>query len=568
MAEAYFQRDKFSQMLLGTGPSIEAESSDDDSDSAASDTDDSTDDDSRKKRRKKLRAKKAKRRHRSRDLPSSSRTTTGKSRDTDPKATEVEGMIKQLNSMSLEDPAYPTTYFKVMSLDTSGIAKQCVRPPAIPRPPGRGPQYRAPYSTSVPAVQPPYAAQAPQTYQTNLPPLAPQPPAATFPNNIPVANTGTPPNGGYPNRGEPGCYGCNDQGHRIGNCPRLVELINRGLIQQDPNTRRYVMKDGAPIMRWRGETLASAAERMTANQTNPTPVVRSHFVTLGGQVRAFYADQVEPNDNETDVETDEEDFGDQNSLDENDADTENSGDENDADTENSGDEYAVYSVPMLDSEDENPRPLTKALPVTRSEKRSQEARQGGTRVSPKTRSQMKEQSKARAEKESSPFKIIGRRGDGKIQAAPPMVVDAPEALRPQLPQPQIEPDDTSLKNMPPQRPVAARKPRRMQWDSQTDAVSKDKHPVPQPKPVPVQGNHRDKSAESISRPEVPETLRNKPAGRHSELSLQVERGVVVDKVFDTQITLSLRDLLANSKELSSGVQDLLKPHSLPEIVDS
>jgi hypothetical protein len=60
IAEAYFQRDKFSQMLLGTGPSLEAESTNNDSDSASSDSDDSSDNESRKRRRKKIRAKRAK----------------------------------------------------------------------------------------------------------------------------------------------------------------------------------------------------------------------------------------------------------------------------------------------------------------------------------------------------------------------------------------------------------------------------------------------------------------------------------------------------------------------------
>ncbi|KAJ7494056.1 hypothetical protein FB451DRAFT_1020527 [Mycena latifolia] len=129
-AEAYFQRDKFSQMLLGTGPSLQADSSDEESDSDISDTDDPADDDSRRKKRKKARSKKVKHRNRHRDL--SSGRAVGRARETDPKVTEVEGMIKQLNSMSLEDPTYPSTYFKVMSLDASGIAKQCVRPPGLP----------------------------------------------------------------------------------------------------------------------------------------------------------------------------------------------------------------------------------------------------------------------------------------------------------------------------------------------------------------------------------------------------------------------------------------------------
>ncbi|KAJ6536665.1 hypothetical protein B0H10DRAFT_1668018, partial [Mycena sp. CBHHK59/15] len=194
MAEAYFQRDKFSQMLLGTGPTQDAESSDEDSESEASDSEDSSDEDTRRK------TKKHKRRSKHRDVPSA--RSSGKPREGDPKVAEVEGMIKQLNSMSIEDPTYPSTYFKVMALNTTGIAKQCVRPPTVNRAP-RNPTYRPPYNAPPAVSFPP--PQVPQTYQARP----------------------------YPSRPEPGCYGCNDQSHRIGNCPRLLELISKGLILQD-----------------------------------------------------------------------------------------------------------------------------------------------------------------------------------------------------------------------------------------------------------------------------------------------------------------------------------------------
>jgi hypothetical protein len=41
---------------------------------------------------------------------------------------EIEGIIQQLNTMSLNDPTYGHLYFKVMKLDTSGIAKKCISP--------------------------------------------------------------------------------------------------------------------------------------------------------------------------------------------------------------------------------------------------------------------------------------------------------------------------------------------------------------------------------------------------------------------------------------------------------
>ncbi|KAJ6552536.1 hypothetical protein B0H10DRAFT_1645881, partial [Mycena sp. CBHHK59/15] len=59
--------------------------------------------------------------------------------------------------------------------------------------------------------------------------------------------------------------------------------------------------------------------------------------------------------------------------------------------------------------------------------------------------------------------------------------------------------------------------------------------------------------------------KTKGGGRQSELSAQSEKGTVVNKVLDTLITLPLRDLLANSRELSSGVQDLLKMRNTSKV---
>ena len=35
-------------------------------------------------------------------------------------------MIKQLNTMSLQDPNYGHLYFKVLCLDTTGLASKCI----------------------------------------------------------------------------------------------------------------------------------------------------------------------------------------------------------------------------------------------------------------------------------------------------------------------------------------------------------------------------------------------------------------------------------------------------------
>ncbi|KAJ6608881.1 hypothetical protein B0H10DRAFT_1920769, partial [Mycena sp. CBHHK59/15] len=448
IAEAYFQRDKFSQMLLGTGPIQDTESTDDDSNSGGSEDDDSSEEEARRKRRKKMRVKKNKRRTRHKDVTGG--RLLGKLRESDPKVTEVEGMIKQLNSMSIEDPTYPSTYFKVMAMDATGIAKQCVRPPSMPRsnPPPRAPPYRSPY-TGAPgsgfpqSQQPNYQQAPPQNFSTH----SPAPPA------------------------NPGCYGCNEQGHRIGNCTKLQDLISKGLIQQDSTTRRYVLKDGSPIIRWRGETLAGAAERLATQQTGAQPM-RSHFVTLGGQIHP----------------------------------------------ESNDDEYTVYSVPAPGSDSDDLAPLAKIMPVTRSERKLQDARQGGTKISPSTRSKMKEQTPHRDNQE----------------------MPSPDEL------------------VPIQRPIEVRKPRKVQWDdNKIDEKSKESNK----QRTRNETLHPDKPSiddSMVTLPPVNESSKPKGNTRQSELSAQVEKGAVVNKVLDTLITLPLRELLANSRELSNGVQDLLK----------
>ncbi|KAJ6540933.1 hypothetical protein B0H10DRAFT_1643494, partial [Mycena sp. CBHHK59/15] len=52
--------------------------------------------------------------------------------------------------------------------------------------------------------------------------------------------------------------------------------------------------------------------------------------------------------------------------------------------------------------------------------------------------------------------------------------------------------------------------------------------------------------------------RPRGAGRHSEVSSQVQKGAVLNKLLDVQITLPLREILATSRELSNGLQELIK----------
>jgi len=111
-AETYFQRDKFPLMLFNAeelGIEIAEDSSDEDSD----DPDSSDDEYSqwRKKKKKKYYHKKS-----SRDSSDSKKSSSKSNTFNGPKE-EVEGLIKQLNSMSIDDQNYGHTYYKAISLD-------------------------------------------------------------------------------------------------------------------------------------------------------------------------------------------------------------------------------------------------------------------------------------------------------------------------------------------------------------------------------------------------------------------------------------------------------------------
>ncbi|KAJ7494055.1 hypothetical protein FB451DRAFT_1164926 [Mycena latifolia] len=146
-----------------------------------------------------------------------------------------------------------------------------------------------------------------------------------------------------------------------------------------------------------------------------------------------------------------------------------------------------------------------------------------------------------------------------------MIVDKPSPLK--EPSAPAKPDRTrpqSPDETPPQYPTVARKPRKIKWDDDVhmEGNLKDSPEAPPAKP-PQQDKHVEPKPETAV-PAGTEVARSKNQPRQSELSMQVEKGVVVDKVLDTLVTLPLRELLANSRELSNKMQDLLKVKNTPK----
>jgi hypothetical protein len=171
VADNYFKHNKFTEMVFN--PLKYQRDDDNDSDSEDDDSDSDSDSDYNSKKWKKYRTKKK------------TKKPLRKPKEKD-KATyhyqgteqEIEGMIQQLNTMSLQDPKYGHLYYKVMKLDTTGLAQKCV--------------YK----------EPPHFVQTQITTRNTVPmvthnsrpkpsngsrPMLPRPnPPATFPNNLPI----------------------------------------------------------------------------------------------------------------------------------------------------------------------------------------------------------------------------------------------------------------------------------------------------------------------------------------------------------------------------------------------
>ncbi|KAJ7735338.1 hypothetical protein B0H16DRAFT_1731375 [Mycena metata] len=157
---------------------------------------------------------------------------------------EVAGMIRKLNAMRLDDPEYAPIFYKVMVMDQTGTAGKCVKPPIT----DRGETAR---------VQP---SRAPMP----RPVLDFRPPNPTsYPNNIPLG----PANTGSTNPPPPGCFGCDESGHRISECRRVQELLANGVLARGDDGQRLVMGNGGWIRKNTGELLVSATERIAAANT-------------------------------------------------------------------------------------------------------------------------------------------------------------------------------------------------------------------------------------------------------------------------------------------------------------
>ncbi|KAJ3503914.1 hypothetical protein NLJ89_g8222 [Agrocybe chaxingu] len=222
VAEAYFKRNKFSDMILhgrsfGYG---REESEDDDEDHnsesefASSEAESDSDSEVKHKRHRK-KAEQKKKRGKEDSLSQLAKPVLERAHKYQGNPEDIQGLIQQLNTMSLEDPTYGPLYFRVMQMDTSGHAAKCIarEPPKYSNQLPNPTVYPSMHSYTAPAaaiIPPQASAVPPQPY----PPPAPVPPQpygfnrnvgyspTTYPNNIPLGNGAG--SNTYPGRPVPG----------------------------------------------------------------------------------------------------------------------------------------------------------------------------------------------------------------------------------------------------------------------------------------------------------------------------------------------------------------------------
>ncbi|EPQ50261.1 hypothetical protein GLOTRDRAFT_134130 [Gloeophyllum trabeum ATCC 11539] len=144
---------------------------------------------------------------------------------------EVESLVKQLSRMSINDARYAGMYYRALKLDRDIVF----------------------------AARPPYAgaSDAPALATNPLPPIIPAPrPRRAFQSQT--------------SDGEMICFGCGGTGHGLSSCPKILELLEKGVLKRDMRGK-LVMSDGSRIQRTPTESIVNAVERQLA---------RTHYVIL------------------------------------------------------------------------------------------------------------------------------------------------------------------------------------------------------------------------------------------------------------------------------------------------
>ncbi|KAJ7018497.1 hypothetical protein C8F04DRAFT_1327408 [Mycena alexandri] len=547
-AEWYFRRNRYESLMVRAadlGEELDDDFSGNESDSDVSGSDDDESDYDEFLRKKKQRAKK-KKQERTKKVTTKKVATDRGTQKFQGNEEEIAGMIRKLNAMRLDDPEYAPIYYKVMVMDSSGTAEKCVKPPVVER----GESARVQFSRPPPLRPSPEA-------RANTP--------ASYPNNIPLAAAGA---NGPSGAGAPGCFGCDEPGHRISECRRVGELLANGVIVRSEDGRRLIMSNGAWIRRNIGESLVSAAGRIAA--ANTPRVMLNYVEDLWGQedkVSHFY--QLESRDGRTGHgDSDDDDTGEAGSEEESWKDLkilrdrrsavsnfyraesrraqivelESSEEESTADEEEDANQRIYLTMPRQVSGGEaSVNAADRTEPSTRKARRF--ALDG---VYPPRRERPQRGEVKDLHKEAQNAEVpLRRERPATTEPAPGRERSADKISD----RPTASPKTDTVPNI---QPFEARRVRSAEGDIEMpESGGKTKKPASQKK----NDEQNQKGAGQLNE----EEKGPKPAsGRQSELSATVDKKAVLDRIMDTQIPMSLRELFVTSKEIRTEIQDLIK----------
>jgi hypothetical protein len=571
VAENYFKRNKFTEMVFNPLHYHIDEESDSESDDDSDDSDSDSEYERRRKRRHKKKKKTRTKYSRAKPMKEPGEKPTHRYQGSEQ---DISGMIKQLNKMSINDPAYASMYFDVITQDTTGHAKDCIRKPIFDeQPTGRSSRSFPPSrnSNNRPAYQvhnssPPFSNNFPT--RNNRPAYQVQNSPATFPNNFPLRNRNM-----MDQEQRPECWGCGGEGHRAIECPRMQEFVRQGVVIYDTDARKYLMHDRRPIVRRWNEMIADAVQRTLTLSYRPAPEPTSNFVTLGADVHNYYQQDQDDDEDSDGYESDSDDGPYWRVA---------------LNTQRRhkayvGEEYEdEYEKEDEDEEDYYEDPAYEVYPAERSSTRIAEARERASRMPGKAPPRekfegvfpppRKERPIAKPPTQPPPQPIPAQRPAPPMQPpAPPAVTRRPPAPPPAPPRVQapVQPPAQTAPRPPPQvasrqpppiprnqRPVDARQPRIVSEDVEMRDVSRQA-PPPVPRDIP-QTLPRDPPAH-VSNKENLEKARG-PI-RQSELSTQINTKEVVSEILQTEIPLTLGKLLGASKEIAFDLQERLRPRN-------
>ncbi|KAK7055080.1 hypothetical protein R3P38DRAFT_2681368, partial [Favolaschia claudopus] len=409
--------------------------------------------------------------------------------------------------MTIDDPEYGPTYYTILAKDSTGYAAKCVRPPANSGGWNGGNRMR-------PAARESPRGTVATTTQTN-------PPPTTYPNNIPIGS------GSTGNPSPKTCYGCGGQdGHMMGDCPEIRELLKEGIIKMDEGTRKITMADGTNVRRAFGEPIAPAVKRQGAPRVM-LGLRDAEEYRLNEPVDTMFYDECFSGQIEEVEEIDEDPAS---------AHEEDEGSEDGEEDITKGQVYLSFP--------------------------KQRASKAGVHAAERTVPSMRE-----ARKQVFDGVHLPRRE--RPQKDKPVV---PEEIKPKEPVKRIPQGDRVRDILADVRPYDARRPRIQ--ENKLDAMDVDSpegtEQINQQSRNSGEVNDRldSKKAAGTNKKENLQPARHgqtgkfdnteKGPGRRSEIDSTVNLPKIVDRILDLPVSMSVREVLAASKELRNGIQEVIK----------